>query len=96
MNVVWTPRAISDRDKQLNHIAESNPQAAIDQGDRIDQQTDLLQDDSNSEIGRAGRKKGTREWVINGTPFIVVYRIKTQLKRIEIIRILHGAQQWMI
>ena len=44
------------------------------------------------QMGRPGRKKGTRELVISRTPFIVVYRAKGA--RIEIIRLLHGAQQW--
>jgi hypothetical protein len=43
-------------------------------------------------MGREGRVKGTRELVIGRSPFIAVYRIKG--KRIEILRILHGAQQW--
>jgi len=43
-------------------------------------------------MGRPGRKKGTRELVISRTPFVVVYRAKGP--RIEIIRLLHGAQRW--
>ena len=45
------------------------------------------------KMGRAGRVKGTRELVISRTPFIAVYRLKGT-KRIEIIRLLHGSQQW--
>jgi len=44
------------------------------------------------EMGRAGRKLGTRELVISHTPFIMIYRIKG--KRIDLLRVLHGAQQW--
>lgn len=43
-------------------------------------------------MGRPGRKQGTRELVISRTPFIVVYRLKA--KRIELLRVLHGSQQW--
>lgn len=43
-------------------------------------------------MGSVGRKQGARELVINRTPFIVVYRIKG--KRIELLRLLHGSQQW--
>ena len=42
--------------------------------------------------GRLGRKPNTRELVISGTPFLVVYRIREDV--IEISRILHGAQRW--
>jgi toxin ParE1/3/4 len=63
---------------------------AITQGDRIAEQIDILQ--QHPQIGRPGRKQGTRELVISRTPFIVVYRIKA--KRIELLRVLHGSQQW--
>ena len=64
--------------------------AAVSQGDRIAEQIDILQ--QHPQMGRPGRKQGTRELVISRTPFIVVYRIKA--KRIELLRVLHGAQQW--
>jgi len=43
-------------------------------------------------VGRTGQKKGTREMVIPGLPFLAVYRVRDEL--VEIIRILHGAQRW--
>lgn len=88
----WLPRAIRDRDAQIDYIAERNPRAAIDQGDRIEEQVDQLLD--HPEMGRPGRVDGTRELVISGTPFIVVYRFKPRAKRLELIRLLHGAQKW--
>ena len=47
---------------------------------------------ANPGMGRWGRLPKTREFVISGTPFIVIYRIKNNI--LEIIRVLHGAQQW--
>jgi len=88
----WLPRAIRDRDAQINHIAERNPLAAIDQGDKIEYQVGQLLE--HPEIGRPGRIEGTRELVISGTPFIIVYRYKPRAKRIDLIRLLHGAQKW--
>lgn len=88
--LVWLKRALNDRDAQLDYIAEDNPLAAVDQGDRIEDQVDqLLQ---HPQMGRPGRKQGTRELVISRTPFIVVYRIKG--RRIELLRLLHGSQKW--
>lgn len=92
MRVVWLPTAIVNRDAQLDHIAQDNPQAAIEQGDRIMDQVGHLHD--HPEIGRVGRVSGTRELVINGTPFILVYRYLSQTQRVEVIRLLHGSQQW--
>lgn len=92
MIIRWLPSAIHDRDVQLDYIGERNPGAAIDQGDRIEHQVGQLLD--HPEMGRYGRIEETRELVIGGTPFVVVYRLRPRLKRIEIIRLLHGAQQW--
>ena len=42
--------------------------------------------------GRSGRKQGTRELIVSGFPFIVIYRVGKEA--VEIVRILHGSQQW--
>lgn len=91
MNLIWLRRAIANREAQLNYIGQDSLRAAIEQGDRITQQVNQLR--QHPEMGRPGRIKGTRELVIGRTPFIVVYRLKVQ--RIEIIRLLHGSQQWL-
>jgi toxin ParE1/3/4 len=88
--LVWLKRALNDRDAQLDYIAQDNPLAAVAQGDRVEDQVDQLLQHPN--MGRPGRKQGTRELVISRTPFIVVYRIKG--KRIQLLRLLHGSQKW--
>jgi toxin ParE1/3/4 len=88
--LVWLRRAIADRDAQLDTIAQDNPRAAIEQGDRIAHHVGQLV--QHAEMGRPGRVRGTRELVISRTPFVVVYRLKG--KRIELLRLLHGARQW--
>lgn len=40
---------------------------------------------------RIGRVPQTRELVVAGTPWVVVYRVRNS---IEIIRVLHGPQAW--
>jgi len=42
------------------------------------------------EIGRKGRLKNTREFVLTGTPFILVYHLIAN--QVEILNVLHGAQ----
>lgn len=44
------------------------------------------------ESGRTGRKADTRELVFSGLPYLAIYRIHNE--QVEILRILHGAQQW--
>ena len=58
--------------------------------DRIQQQVEALE--QFPEMGRQGRTEGTRELVIQRTPYIAVYRIVRGV--VLILRVLHGAQQW--
>lgn len=90
MSIVWLPRARAERRAQLDYIAQDNPFAALEQGDRIREQVRVLVE--HPKMGRPGRKAGTRELVISRTPFIAIYRLKGE--RIEIVRLLHGAQRW--
>lgn len=86
----WLPAANENRFEQLDYIARDNPLAAIGQDEEIERQVNMLL--QQPKMGRPGRLKGTRELVISGTPFIVVYRL--QINRIEVIRLLHSSQQW--
>lgn len=88
--IQWLPLASTNRFEQLDYIAQDNPLAAISQDEQIERQVDMLMQHPN--IGRPGRKKGTRELVISRTPFVVVYRVKGT--RIEVIRLLHSSQQY--
>lgn len=90
MKLVWLRRAMLDREAQLEYVAQDHPRAAIEQGDRIAESIGQLA--QCPEMGRPGRRAGTRELVIARTPFIAVYRVKGE--RIELLRLLHGAQQW--
>lgn len=90
MNVVWLPRALADRDAQIDYIALESPKAAITQGDRIESQIETLS--AFPEMGREGRVAGTRELVVSRTPFVVVYCVRAG--RVEIMRVLHGARMW--
>ena len=43
-------------------------------------------------MGRAGRVPKTRELVVSGTPFIIIYQVRRST--IMILRILHTARKW--
>ena len=43
-------------------------------------------------IGRQGRVPGTRELIVQGTPFIIPYRVREET--IEILDVLHAARRW--
>ena len=57
--------------------------------DDIERQIERLRDFPRS--GRIGRMPETRELVVSGTPYIVVYLVSDD---VELIRVLHGAQKW--
>ncbi len=92
VKLVWLDRAIHDRVAQLDYIAHDSIKSAVEQRDCSAKQVGLLAD--HPEMGRTGRMRGTRELVISGTPFIAVYRVTPKAGRIELLRLLHGAQRW--
>ena len=91
MRVRWTEPAVRDLTGICDYTDEhSGPGAARKVALRVYQAVgSLLQ---FPHIGRLGRKKGTRELVLPGLPFLAVYRVREDV--IEIARILHGAQRW--
>jgi toxin ParE1/3/4 len=92
LKIAWLPKAQDSRDDQLAYIAQDSMQAARDVAAQIERQTgQLLQ---FPELGRTGRKRGTRELVISHTPLVVVYRVRPKLGRIEILRVLHTSLRW--
>jgi toxin ParE1/3/4 len=68
------------------YISQDKPEAASDVILNIIQHTQQLAKFPN--LGRPGRKEGTRELIIGGTPFIVVYR---QTSVIEIVSVFHSS-----
>jgi toxin ParE1/3/4 len=90
----WTDLANADLDQVEAYITQENGiVVAIDIVLKIIDTAELIL--SNHPVaGRLGRVKNTRELVINGVPFIVVYRELKAHKRVEILRVLHDAQQW--
>ena len=87
MRIEWLPEAARDLTTQLEWIAEHDPWAAIDVGDAVHAAAERLAD--HPAIGRPGRVPATRELVVVGTPYGVVYRIERTV--VLVLRILHGA-----
>lgn len=90
MRLEWSAYAIEDRVAIFEYIEADNPRAAVTVDDRIRRQVEQLI--RHPESGRIGRVEGTRELVIDRTPYITAYRVAGDTVRI--LRVLHGAQQW--
>lgn len=88
--VIWAPRAILDMREAWDYIAADSEGAADRIVARLQSAGEGL--DRFPRIGRAGRRAGTRELVVSGTPYFLEYRIlRTQ---VEITRVIHGARKW--
>ena len=90
MRIAWTAAALRDLAAVRAFIAVDNLNAADRQVRRVLQAIDSLL--SFPHMGRPGRRAGTRELVIAGTPYLVAYRFREDV--IEILRVLHGRQRW--
>ncbi len=91
MQLKWTDLAVVDLDRIEEYIRKENSTSvAIDVVLNIIDSSELILSD-HPQAGRIGRIKDTRELVIDGIPFIVIYRVTHEL---QILRVLHDAQQW--
>jgi toxin ParE1/3/4 len=90
VRLTWSAFALSDRDAIFTYIEIDNPAVAVLIDERIVAAARRLLDFPSS--GRVGRIAGTRELVINGTPYIAAYT--TTETTVRILRVLHGAQEW--
>jgi addiction module RelE/StbE family toxin len=84
----WTLPAVNSLQNIFQHIASDNQEAAHRVVRRIHEAVERAAQMPFS--ARAGKRAGTRELVVSGTPYIVVYRIREE--GIQILRIVHGAQ----
>jgi len=90
MEIKWLRTALLNLDHEAEFIAKENPTARIIV-QRIVSTVSLLKD--NPSLGHPGRLPGTRELVIPGARYIVPYRVKPRLQRIEILRVFHASKK---
>lgn len=90
MELRWTEEAAPDLESIANYLFEHTPENA----ERI---VRMLYETPSTILtfpyrGRPGKKNGTRELVITGSPYIVVYTVDKDL--VHVARVLHGAREW--
>lgn len=90
MRLIRTATYRADLEAIVDYIAAENPRAALAVWDEIERQVERLAAYPHS--GRIGRIEGTRELVVNQTPYIVGYRVSEDA--VFTLRVLHGARQW--
>ncbi len=90
MRIAWTPAAADDLEQISDYLYEQSVATAVRLVRQIYSAASALQKFPNQ--GRPGKKEGTRELVLPGLPYIIIYEVKGQMLRI--VRVLHGAQRW--
>jgi toxin ParE1/3/4 len=91
MRIRWTPPAVHDLTRICDYIDEHSS-AATSRRVALLIYRSVASLQKFPERGRPGRKTDTRELIVPGLPYVVVYRVHERV--VEIVRILHGAQQW--
>ncbi len=91
MRIRWTQLAIRDLTRICNYLEEhASPATARRVALSIYRTVSSL--NKLRQRGRPGRKADTRELVITNLPYIAVYKVRDGL--VEVLRVLHGAQDW--
>ena len=81
--------ALADRDNIMVYIAQDNPRAAID----LDLEFEAKAENARLRptLYKAGRVQGTREIVVRPN-YVMIYKVTGDA--VEVLRVLHAAQQW--
>ncbi len=90
MIIKWLPKALDDLEILREYIENDNPSASEKVIQHIIKSLGYLID--NPELGRPGRIINTRELLLSGLPYVIVYKIKNNF--IEVLRVFHGAMKW--
>lgn len=91
--LTWNELALSDREAICDFIAQDNPLAALELDEHFEAEAELAR--RNPLLYKPGRKRGTRELVAHPN-YVMVY-LPTKKEGgydVEILRVLHTAQQW--
>lgn len=90
VQVFRTESAEADLDSIAAYYGHLNPSATLALLDAVAQAEMLLAD--HPSIGRTGKVPGTREAVVVGTAFILVYALS--LDAVTILKVLDSRSQW--
>ena len=90
MDVIWTRQALRSLESMADYIARDNPQAAYEVTEAIRRAALRLGD--FPQLGRPGRRAGTRERPVAGVPYVLIYRIRGAA--VEILEVFHTSRRF--
>jgi plasmid stabilization system protein ParE len=94
MRVRYRRRAQRDIENIHEYIEKRNPQAATDVVARIRYAADRL--GTLPYMGHVGRDMGTYEWVVVGSPYVIVYEVMKRWTRSQswLCSTAHNVDSW--
>jgi len=90
VRIRWTEGADGNLYQVEEYIAQDNPQTAVATVNKIIEAAQMLTD--YPAIEKRGRERGTRELVVAGLPYIVIYAV--QREELVILRVLHTSMKY--
>ena len=84
MKLRWTPRAVADLEEISDYLVAACPQAWEHLLQRLERLSEAILD--FPLMGKAGLVPGTREFVVSGTPYILVFQVKDEAVVIVSVR----------
>lgn len=91
MRVIIREAAYDDLDRIYAWIEKDRPRSADAVIDRILESADRL--GRFPYMGHAGIVPGTYEWVVRGSPYILVYEVHASDDLVAVTAVFHGAQE---
>jgi plasmid stabilization system protein ParE len=90
LNLRFSARARAQLIAIQEYLRGRAPEAEARVGTAIREASELLRFFPH---GRPGRSPGTREWVVHGYPYIIVYQADPKNEEIDVLSVFHGAQR---
>ena len=90
MKIKLTKLVAQDLQSTKDYISQDKPDAALAVVKRAIEAIENIT--AFPSMGRSGRLPHTKELVVSGTPFIIVYQVKQDT--LYIARIIHTARKW--
>lgn len=89
--IEWTTPAADEFERCQAYYQGIDAHAARRLAERVHRAIHLLR--GAPDCGRPGLRNGTRELVVPGTPYIVVYRNRGDA--VQLLDVFHSRQDWM-
>lgn len=84
MKLRWTQRAVADLEEISDYLLSVSPTSWERLVTRIEAVTEYLL--QFPHMGKMGLVSGTREFVLSGTPYIIVFRVREDVVQVLSIR----------